>query len=88
MREKKYEEMTNLKKLIKRKNISYRKLAEDMQMSLNAINNKLNGYTVFNIYEAEKTVTANLLINDNRFSSPILLTSWYSSKIDFNSLSK
>ena len=42
MREKKYEEMTNLKKLIKRKNISYRKLAEDMQMSLNAINNKLN----------------------------------------------
>ena len=23
-------------------------------MSLNAINNKLNGYTVFNIYEAEK----------------------------------
>ena len=54
MREKKYEEMTNLKKLIKRKNISYRKLAEDMQMSLNAINNKLNGYTVFNIYEAEK----------------------------------
>lgn len=54
MRERKYEEMTNLKKLIKRKNISYRKLAEDMHMSLNAINNKLNGYTVFNIYEAEK----------------------------------
>lgn len=54
MRERKYREMINLKKLIKRRNISYRKLAEDMHMSLNAINNKLNGYTVFNIYEAEK----------------------------------
>ena len=43
-----------MKSFMKENNISYRKLAEDMHMSLNAINNKLNGYTVFNIYEAEK----------------------------------
>ena len=56
MKKRKYGEMKALKGLIKRKNISYRKLAEEMDMSLDAINNKMNGYTAFNLYEAEKII--------------------------------
>lgn len=54
MKSKKYDEFTALKKLIKRKNYSYRKLALESGISLNAINNKLNGYTALNIDEAKK----------------------------------
>lgn len=56
MKKRKYDEMKALKGLIKRKNISYRMFAEKMEMSLDAINNKLNGYTAFNLHEAEKII--------------------------------
>ena len=56
MKCKKYDEMTELKNLIRRKNMSYRRLASAIGISTDAINNKLNGYTSFNLNEAEKII--------------------------------
>ena len=56
MKCRKYSEMKELKNLIRRKNMSYRRLAGAIGISTDAINNKLNGYTAFNLYEAEKII--------------------------------
>ena len=56
MREKKYCELTELKKLMKKKNYSYRKFAKRLSMSTDALSNKLNGYSYFNLEEADKIV--------------------------------
>ncbi|MBR5467727.1 MAG: helix-turn-helix transcriptional regulator [Firmicutes bacterium] len=56
MKEKKFEEMTELKRLIKKKNYSYRVMAKEMNISLDAFNNKINGYTAINLREAEKLI--------------------------------
>ncbi len=52
----KYGEMKNLKKFLKRKNISYRELADILGISLDAVNNKLNGYTAMTVSEMNTVV--------------------------------
>lgn len=47
----KYGEMKNLKKFFKRKNISYRELADILGIGLDTVNNKLNGYTPMTVPE-------------------------------------
>ena len=47
----KYPEMVELKRFLHKKNITYRKLSEIIGISLDAANNKLNGYTDFNRHE-------------------------------------
>lgn len=64
MKKKKYHELTELKKLLKRKNYSYRKFAKIISMSTDAFNNKINGYTYFNTDEVDKIVHA-LAIDKN-----------------------
>ena len=56
MKQRKFEEMTELKRLIKKKNYSYRLMAKKMDISLDAFNNKINGYTALNLNEAEKMI--------------------------------
>jgi len=56
LKKKKFQEMTELKLLIKKRNYSYRKLAECMNISLDAVNNKLNGYTALTLSDAEKII--------------------------------
>ena len=56
MKQRKFEEMTELKRLIRRKNYSYRIMAQRMNISLDAFNNKINGYTAINLNEAEKMI--------------------------------
>ena len=56
MKQRKFQEMKAIKLLIKKRNISYRQLAEKMNISLDAVNNKLNGYTALNLCEAEKMI--------------------------------
>ncbi len=52
----KYGEMKNLKKFLKRKNVSYRDLADILGISLDAVNNKLNGYTPMTVSEMNAVV--------------------------------
>lgn len=47
----KYGEMKNLKKFFRRKNISYRELADILGIGLDTVNNKLNGYTPMTVSE-------------------------------------
>lgn len=54
MKEKCYCELKELKKLLKRKNLSYRKFSERISISTDALNNKLNGYSCFNSAEISK----------------------------------
>ena len=54
MKIKKYSELTRLKKLLHKKNLSYRALARQIPMSTDALNNKLNGYSVFKSNEVEQ----------------------------------
>ncbi len=54
MKVKKYQELDRLKKLLQKKNLSYRKLAKLIAMSTDALNNKLNGYSVFKSNEVER----------------------------------
>ena len=58
MRISKYTDKIALKKLAKRKRITYRKIAEITGMSLNAINNKMNGYTDITVTEAKLFMSA------------------------------
>ena len=51
MKEKKYAELKELKNFLKRKNCSYKNLSNELGISIDAINNKLNGYTLLNINE-------------------------------------
>ena len=55
MREKKYCELTELK-AYEKANYSYRKFAKRLSMSTDALSNKLNGYSYFNLEEADKIV--------------------------------
>lgn len=49
--ERKYTELKRLKKFLKRKNITYNKLSKILDISLDAVNNKLNGYTEMTVPE-------------------------------------
>lgn len=56
MKCKKYEELNALKGLITEKKYTYRKLSQKANISLNAFNSKINGYTVFNTDELSRIV--------------------------------
>ena len=49
----KYYKLDKVKTLIKKKNLSYRRLAYHMGIGAQALSNKLNGYSVFNIDEVD-----------------------------------
>ena len=54
MKKQKAPELKELKKLLHRKNISYKHLSKRLNISVDAVNNKLNGYTLFNSIEILK----------------------------------
>jgi transcriptional regulator with XRE-family HTH domain len=64
---KKYSEFSNLKMLMKRRKCSYKKLSDEIGISIDAINNKLNGYTALNIDEA-KRISCILKIHPSEFN--------------------
>lgn len=49
-------ELAALKGLMRQNKVTYRALAKDIGMSLNALNSKLNGHTSFNLDEAAKII--------------------------------
>lgn len=51
---KRYEELNALKGKLREEGISYRTLSTDVKISLNALNAKLNGDSVFNTDEVER----------------------------------
>ena len=57
MKKRKYAELRELKKFLKKKNFSYKMLSDELGISIDAINNKLNGYTLLNINEMKHMVT-------------------------------
>lgn len=67
MKIKKYSEFSNLKILMKRRKYSYKKLSDEIGLSIDAINNKLNGYTALNIEEA-KRISCILKIHPSDFN--------------------
>lgn len=50
---KKYEELSELKGRMRKEGYSYRKLSEETGISVNAINNKLNGYSAMDTDDVE-----------------------------------
>lgn len=56
MKKKKYFELLSLKGLLCEKKFSYRKLAGEIGMSVDALNNKINGYSIFDTEEVHKIV--------------------------------
>lgn len=57
-----YYDLRALKGLLKEKNINYELLSKDTNISISALNNKLNGYSVFDTNEVDRIV-AYLQIN-------------------------
>ena len=57
LKKRKYAELRELKKFLKKKNFSYKRLSDELGISIDAINNKLNGYTLLNINEMKSMVT-------------------------------
>lgn len=51
---KRYEELNALKGKLREEGISYRVLSNDVNISLNALNAKLNGDSIFNTDEVER----------------------------------
>ena len=64
MKKKKYEVLNALKGKIREENEHYRSLSLKTRMSVNALNNKLNGYSVFDTKEVS-TLIEHLNINPN-----------------------
>lgn len=54
MKIKKYNELTKLKGKITEKKKNYRELSHEVGLSLSAFNDKINGYSAFDIVEAGK----------------------------------
>ena len=50
---KKYEELSELKGRMRKEGYSYRKLSEETGISVNAINDKLNGYSAMDTDDVE-----------------------------------
>ena len=65
MKAKRFPELKELKQLMKRKNLSYRKFSEIIGISADALNNKLNGYYSFRSDEVEKIVKVLKISDDN-----------------------
>lgn len=57
MKKKKYVELNSLKGKIREMNESYRSLSVKTKISVNALSNKLNGYSVFDIHEVSVLIT-------------------------------
>lgn len=53
----KYRELVELKGLLREKKINYETLSKEMNMSLSALSNKINGKSIFNIVEVDKIAT-------------------------------
>lgn len=53
----KYRELVELKGLLREKKINYETLSKEMNMSLSAFSNKINGKSIFNIVEIDKIAT-------------------------------
>lgn len=53
-RNQKYRELVELKGLLREKKINYETLSKEMNMSLSALSNKINGKSIFNIVEVDK----------------------------------
>lgn len=49
-------ELSALKGKMRENKVTYRELAEDIDMSVSALNSKLNGFTPFNLDEAAKVI--------------------------------
>lgn len=49
-------ELSALKGRLKEEGITYRELSKDIELSLNALNSKINGYTPFTLSEAAKII--------------------------------
>lgn len=49
-------ELSALKGKMREEKVTYRMLSKDVEMSLNALNAKLNGYTSFTLDEAAKVI--------------------------------
>jgi len=65
MKVKKYEELLALKGKLTEEKCSYRSICEKISMSVDAFNNKINGYSVFTTDEVDKIVEeANISHND------------------------
>lgn len=54
MRSKKYNELLKLKGKITEKKKNYREISREVGLSLSAFNDKMNGYSAFDIVEAAK----------------------------------
>lgn len=51
---KKYRELVELKGILRQKKINYETLANLLEISLSALSNKINGYSLFDILEVDK----------------------------------
>ncbi len=56
MKKRRYVELVKLKGLMREKKISYRKLSKETKISVDALNNKINGYSLLNTEEIYKIV--------------------------------
>lgn len=75
MKPRRYPELTALKGLMREKAFTYRGLAREIEVSVNALNNKINGYSSLNTEEIIKLIDI-LAINPeeiNRYFFPGLL---------------
>lgn len=64
MRKRKVNENTELKKLLRKKRYSYRVASKEIDISIANLNDKLNGYALFNPIEIKKLIEL-LGINHN-----------------------
>jgi succinate dehydrogenase flavin-adding protein (antitoxin of CptAB toxin-antitoxin module) len=64
MRKRKVNENTELKKLLRKKRYSYRVASKEIDISIANLNDKLNGYALFNPIEIKKLIEL-LDINHN-----------------------
>jgi len=56
MRKRKVNENTELKKLLRKKRYSYRVASKEIDISIANLNDKLNGYALFNPIEIKKLI--------------------------------
>ena len=65
MKTRRYFELVKLKGLMGEKKISYRKLSKETKISVDALNNKINGYSLLNAEEIYKIVDVLEISPDN-----------------------
>lgn len=65
MKTRKYVELVKLKGLMREKKMSYRKLSKETKISVDALNNKINGYSLLNTEEIDKIVSVLEISPDN-----------------------